>query len=357
MLSIYNKYIFRTIIPTFLTLSLVLTSLVWITQTLRMVHLIDKGIQLSTFLYIIFLLIPSLLFMILPIVTVISIITVYNRLQDERQIIILQGAGLSNFNIAKPALLTSFFITVFACYVSAYLMPYSYGKLKEQTNSFQKKYVASLIEDRTFNQISKTATIYIDSKNNNGQMDGVIFFDNRTPENRTIFFAKQGVINISDTGDTQFQLIDGLRHSYDNNGQLTKLYFDSLHVNIENESAKSTRERTHLELYINELLSPDTDDPAKKKKMLTDGHLRIIWPLFNFGFIFLALSIFLTQSYSRKLNIKKYILTFLPILVLSYFHFSLQKMAYKDINYIFLCYLNLFLSIILAMWINMKKTI
>jgi lipopolysaccharide export system permease protein len=121
--STYKKYIFKTIFPTFLTLSAVLTSLVWITQTLRLVHLIDKGIAFKTFLKIVVFLIPSLLFMILPIITVISVIVVYNRLQDERQLLILRSAGLSNFNLAKPALFITLLITIFASYVSAYLRP------------------------------------------------------------------------------------------------------------------------------------------------------------------------------------------------------------------------------------------
>ena len=113
-MSTYKKYIFKTIFPTFLTLSAVLTSLVWITQTLRLVHLIDKGIEFKTFLKIVVFLIPSLLFMILPVITVISVIVVYNRLQDERQLIILRSAGLSNFNLAKPALFITILITIFA---------------------------------------------------------------------------------------------------------------------------------------------------------------------------------------------------------------------------------------------------
>ena len=297
--------------------------------------------------------------MILPIITVISVIVVYNRLQDERQLLILRSAGLSNFNLAKPALFITILITIFASYVSAYLMPYSYNKLKQETSNFQKGYVANIIETRTFNQISRTSTIYIDSRNADGSMDGVIFFDNKNPENRTIFFAKRGVINITDTENTQFELIDGLRHSYDSQGKLTKLYFDNLAVVIESEkNDEESRSKTSLELYLNEMLWPDTDLPiAKQNRLITDGHSRIIWPLFNFAFVFLSLSIFLRQPYHRKSHIKQYIITFIPILIASYFHFTLQKIAYKDLDYIFLCYANVFVCIMLSIWLNTKKSL
>lgn len=340
-------------------LSAVLTSLVWITQTLRLVHLIDKGIEFKNFLKIVVLLIPSLLFMILPIIVVISVIVVYNRLQDERQLIIFRSAGLSNFNLAKPALLVTIFITVFASYISAHLMPYSYNKLKQETSNFQKGYVSNIIEARTFNQLSKTSTIYIDSKNSDGSMDGVIFFDNKVPENRTIFFAKQGRISTNVEEKTQFELIEGLRHSYDKQGKLTKLYFDSLVVAIQSETSdEKARSKTSLELYLHEMLWPDSDlSIEKQNRLITDGHSRIIWPLFNFAFVFLALSIFLRQPYNRKSHIKQYIVTFVPVLIASYFHFTLQKIAYKDLNYIFLCYSNVFICIILGIWLNTKKSL
>lgn len=354
----YKKYIFKAILPTFLILSVVLTSLVWITQTLRLVHFIDKGIGFQSFIKIITLLIPSLLFMILPIITVISIIVVYNRLQEERQIIIFQSAGLSNFHLAMPALYLTILITIFSAYISAYLMPYSYNKLKEETSSFQKGYVTSIIDARTFNQVSATSTIYIDRKHSDGLMEGVIFFDNKIPRNRIIFFAKQGKI-ITTPDNSKFELIDGIRHSYDKNGKLTKLYFDTLSVSITNDtSEEKSRNKTSFELYLDEMLWPDSNlSIEKQNRLITDGHIRIIWPLFNFAFGFLALSIFLKQPYNRKSHIKQYILTFVPILIASYFHFTLQKIAYKDLNYIFLCYTNVFICIILSIWLNIKKSL
>ena len=355
----YKKYIFKTILPTFLVLSSLLTSLVWITQTLRLIHLVDKGIAFKSFMKIVWFLIPSLLFMILPIITVIAVIIVYNRLQEERQLIIFQSAGLSNFDISKPAIYITLLITIFAIYISSYLMPYSYGELKKETSSFQKSYASSIIEERTFNQISKTSTIYINKKNPDGSMDGIIFFDNKILENRTIFFANSGKIIQINPNNTQFELIDGTRHSYDKNGRMTKLYFDSLSVSLASEAYNNeSRSKTSLELYLNEMLWPDMSlSIEKQNRLITDGHIRIIWPLFNIAFVVLALSIFLRQPYNRKSRIKQYILSLSPVLIASYFHFTIQKMAYKDLSYIFLCYTNVFICIILGIWLNIKKSL
>ena len=348
----YKKYITKSILPTLAMLTILLTSLVWITQTLRMVHLIDKGIEIKHFFKLLILLVPSLLFMILPIIGVITVIYVYSTLQDERQILILRSSGLSNYDLAKPALLVATGITIFAYYISAYLMPFSYNSMKQELSNFREGYLLNIITERTFNQISQHSNIYIDRKDSDGSLNGIVLFDNKAPEKRTIIFAKSGRIVMSTPNITEFELINGLRHSYDQLGNLTRLYFDNLVVAITNETTeKADRNKTSIELYINEMLWPDSALALdKQQQLITDGHLRIIWPLFNFAFIFLALSIFLRQPYNRKSHVRQYMITFIPILLVAYFHFSLQKIAYKETNYIFLCYANLFLCIMFSIW-------
>ncbi len=343
--------------PSLVTLTLVLTSLVLITQTLRMIHLIDKGIEFCHFLKLILFIIPSLLFMILPIITVFSVVHVYNRLQNDREIVILRNSGLSNFDLTKPALMVAILVTIITYFISAYLMPFSYNKLKEGLTNFKEGYVSNTIEARTFNQISKDSIIYVDNKNFDGSLEGIVLFDNKLLKNRTILFAKNGRIIISDHYRTSFELTSGLRHSYDQFGNLTKLYFDHLVVAINGELLDSTdRQRTSLELYIQEMLWPDKKlSLEKQNSLIADGHLRIVWPLFNITFVFLAISIFLNQPYKRKSHIKQFILTFLPILLSSYIHFTVQKFAYKNLNYIFLCYLNIILCIMFSIWQSTKK--
>ena len=355
----YKKYILKSILPPLAMLTLVLTSLVWITQTLRLIHLIDKGIEFKHFLKLTILLIPSLLFMILPIIAVLTVIYVYNRLKDERQLIILRNSGLSNYDLAKPALLIATIITIIAYCISAYLMPLSYNNLKQGLSNFRESYVSNIIDTRTFNQISKHSNIYVDRKNSDGFLEGIVLFDNKVPEHRTILFAKKGRILTSSQYVTEIELIDGLRHSYDKLGHLTKLYFDHLIVIVNGENSDpNERSRTSIELYIHEMLWPDkTLSVEKRRRFITDGHLRIVWPLFNFAFVFLALSIFLNQSYNRKIHIKHFILTFTPVLLLAWFHFTLQKVAYKDLNYIFLCYTNVFLCIIFSIWQSTRNSL
>lgn len=360
---IYKKYIEKTILYPFMTLSFVLTNLVWITQILKLLYLLEKGIEFIEFLKLIILIIPSIFFMISPFISVLAVIYVYNKLQENRQLMILRVAGLSNFALVKPGLFIVFCITLVSYYISLYLMPVSYSKLKHDLNNFRQNYISTstdIINPKAFNQISKDLTIYLYKKSNDGNLEEVILFDNRIPKDRTILFAKTGKIIIHNNIPL-FQLREGFRQSFDSNNNITKLYFHELLIAIKNQNiAQNDRSKSSLELYVPEMLQPTSNNLSgeSKVRLIVDGHQRLIWPLFNYALVFLALTMFLTtNNNSRKSNIKQLLYTFLPVMVVIYFHFTLQKAAYNEPLYIFVCYLNIFVCIVFSMWKINKSNI
>jgi lipopolysaccharide export system permease protein len=355
----YNKYITKTILPTLVVLTVFLTALVWITQILNMLSLIDKGMEIKNFFGLIILLVPYLLFMIIPIIAVISVIYTYSRLQEERQLIVLRSGGINNYDLLKPALIVAAYLTVISYCLSLYLVPITYNRLKIDLSNFRESYITNIIEEKRFNQISKNATIYVDKKNPDHSMNGVVLFDNKIAAQRTIFFAKTGEIIHLDPLKTEFALYKGIRHSYDNEGNLTKLHFDEMLLEISGDAATSNeRSKISLALFIHEMLWPAGEfSPDKQKKLITDGHMRLIWPLYNFVLVFMGLSIFLNFNYSRRHYARQYFYIFLPIVITLYFHFTLQKLSYNDLNYIFLCYMNLFVCIVFSIWKNISNNL
>ncbi len=353
---IYKKYIAKSIFYPLLTFSCVLTFLVWVTQIFKLLYLIDKGVNFSEFFKIVILILPSLFFMISPLISVLSVIYTYNKLQNQRQIIILKMTGISNFSIAKPALMIATLITLFTYYISFYLMPLSYNTLKNNLSNFREYYVSNIIDEKIFNQISKHITIYVDKKKPNGLLEGIILFDSQNLNQRSVLFAKTGKI-ITNNHTPIFHLSDGFKHSFDQNGNLTKLSFDDLSVEIKNnKNNKNDRDKTSLELYVDEMLWPDDKLSTNKKiRLMIDGHQRIIWPLFNYCLVFLALSIFLVHQYNRESNIKQIIYSTIPVIIVTYFHFTFQKIAYQQPIYIYGCYINLFLCILFSIW-QIRKT-
>jgi lipopolysaccharide export system permease protein len=222
----------------------------------------------------------------------------------------------------------------------------------------KNNYVSNIIDTRTFNQISKNTTIYIDKKDKNGLLEGIVLFDNKNPEAKPVVFARQGSI-ILKNGKPVFELTKGLRQAYDSLGNITKLRFEKLIVEIsDNQNENEERVRDNMELYIHEMIWPNGNlEIDKQEKLIAEGHGRIIWPLYNYALAFLALCMFLKQPYNRHANSKGLIKTALPLILITYFHFTLQKLSYNNLYFIFLCYANVFLCIIFSIWQTRRMTV
>lgn len=349
---IYNRYIINTILPVILTVGAVSISLILIIQTMSFLGYLDKGMDIISFFKLMSYLIPYLFFIASPLVSVISTLYVYANLQEERQLIILKSSGLDNFKLAKPALTIAVIVSIVSFFISFYLLPKSYGALKYQVNYFKDTYVSNIIEEKSFNQISKFLTLYVEKKLSNNELSGIALFDSKNENEKTVLMAKKGEIIRTQEGATSFILSNGERHTYDSNNNLTRLAFDKLSVELETDSPKDKRyNKTSSELFLSELLWPDKNLPIHKQhRLITEGHLRIVWPMFNFAYVLITLSIFLRYHNPRKVEIKQYIYPFIPVLLSSYYHFTIQKIIYLNPDYLFLCYLNIVICIIFGMW-------
>ncbi|WP_341756415.1 MULTISPECIES: LptF/LptG family permease [unclassified Candidatus Tisiphia] len=358
---IYKRYIIRKIIPSLIIIIFLVTSLVWITQILKMLYLIDKGIKAQDFLNLIILVIPSLLFILLPFATVVAIIYTYKILSERRQIIILQNLGLSNIQLASPALIVSLVVTLFSYYISTSLLPLSYSTLKSELTFMKNNYASNVLDEKTFNTISKDITVYFDKKLPDGTMKSLIIFDNRKRDNHAILFSKLGMFKIYNNSSS-FQLKNGIRQAYDHNGNLNNLSFDVLTVElVSNDGKKLARDEYNREIneyYIDELFKPNNILSEQRKiKLIAEGHQRLIWPMYNFVLVFLTLSVFLQQPYNKKSSLRQILITALSAIIITYLHFLLQNLASKDLNFIFACYANIIIAIILSLYLYFRRTI
>ncbi len=101
----YFAYIFRQLIGPMLVVTFSLTSVIWLTQSLRFIDLIiNKGLSFWLFLYLTLLLLPSLLTVILPVALFAAVLYTYHRLLVDSEITVFQASGLSNARLAAPAM-------------------------------------------------------------------------------------------------------------------------------------------------------------------------------------------------------------------------------------------------------------
>lgn len=334
----------------------VVTGFVWITQVLKLIHLVNSGARFADFCIVVTLILPSLLFVVLPFSTAIAAVYIYNRLYEERQLLILKNAGLSNIRLAKPALMIAACMTLFSYYISFDLLPNSYVKLKSNLNNIRNNYASSIIHEKSFSTIAKSLTVYVDKKESDGLLKGIVLFDNRVKGNLVILFASQGKLWM-DKGNPFLELKDGSRQAYDENGNITRLYFESSNIELMTKKNPSNAAKSDLnEYHISELFNPDKNiGLPRQNKLIAEGHQRLVWPLYCFILTFLGLAVFLRQPYNKKSSLKAIIAAAASFVVIIYIHFTLQNLISKNSLFITAYYANLVIANITAIWFYRQK--
>ena len=120
---ILHNYIFKQVFITTLNITVILFAMIWLIQSLRQIDLvIENGSSFFDFLYISILPSPLWLMMILPISSLISVIIVFNRFYNDKEILVFHFSGVSFFRIIKPILIMSFINLIFLTIINDILV-------------------------------------------------------------------------------------------------------------------------------------------------------------------------------------------------------------------------------------------
>ncbi len=309
-MKIYAKYIIANLAGPVFFITVSLTCVVWLTQALRYVeYIINQGLPVKDFLYLISLLLPSLLGMVLPIAILCSTIYMLNRLSYESELLVLKAAGISRFGIARPALFFGMLAMCFAYLISLYFLPLSYSRFRDLQHYFRDNYASLMIEEGIFNTPIPGFAVYVKERASDGTLRGILMHDSRDAQRPVTYMAEEGTLEKGQNGMV-FKLEKASRQQINRkSGEVNILYFDSYPLDISYYTeANQIRGKKPDEMFINELLTPD---PLLKEKdkyyMLASGYDRLLWPLYNFLMPLLVCAIMLTGDYNRRGQTKRII--------------------------------------------------
>lgn len=358
-MQLYNKYIVRNLFMPFIVLTLTLTAIIWLSQSLRFIDLIvNKGLDVTTFLYLSLLIVPSLLFIILPIAAFISVLVVYNRFINDSELIVFKAAGISRMGLTAPALVMAGFVALFSYFISFYLLPSSYREFKDTQAFIRNNYASVLLQEGVFSTPTKGLTVYIESRGKGGLLEGILVHDSRKPEKPVTMMAKEGRLVRTSNGP-RFDLVNGNRQEIDKeNGNLLMLDFDSYQLDLSVYTNENERGwRTPEERYINELFFPDDVSDSYKNKFIAEGHYRLVWPLFTFPLTFIALAALFSGQFNRRGQWKRILSSTIIAVIIVCLNLLFKGIAAsKPIASIFL-YLNLILSSGVCLYILLTNRI
>ena len=347
----YQRYLLRQLLGPFVLVTLGLTAVVWLSQSLRIIDLIvNKGLSLSAFLLMSMLVLPTFLGAILPIAFFCSLLFVYNRLIIDSELVSLRAAGVSQWSLAKPALAMATLIAIASYAIIMYVMPVSHREFKERQFVLRGDHSALLLEEGTFNSLSDGVTVYIRGREG-GTLNGILVHDARDRERPVTMMAERGLLVRTSAGP-RFILINGHRQRIDrDSSRLSLLNFERYTMDLGNFArTEGDRWREPRERFIDELLDPQSDGAERLRgKFLSEAHNRIVTPLFAYVLAGIGLAALLSGGADRRGHWRRILAAIAAAILFEALALFLVNATAKNSNFIPLMYLNPALTLAAAM--------
>jgi lipopolysaccharide export system permease protein len=300
-----DQYILRQLWTPFVFATIVVTAIVWLTQSLQRIDLIvEHGQTLMMFGWLTLLIIPSLLAVIIPFTLFGAALYALQRLHSDSELAVMFAAGVSRAAIARPLLLVTAFAALMTLWMNVDLMPRSYRELKREVANIRADVASAVLRSGEFTPIGKGFTVYVETAEPGGRLSGLLIHDYRKPDGPETYMAERALIEETDIGPV-IHLAEG---NYQRRNPRTEfidiVHFDRLAVDLGQFSGGTgdlLLEST--ERYPHELFRPDLTrdwDRENAARLIAEGHSRYAAPLYAFAFALIALYAFVGGAYARR---------------------------------------------------------
>lgn len=352
-------YIFRQLVVGMILVTAGLTCVIWLMQSLRFVEMIvNRGLTAGTFIYMTMLMLPNFLPIILPIALFTVVVFIYSKLSTDRELVVMRGAGLSQWALAKPAISLSLIVVMLIYTLNLFIMPESWRKFREMQWSLRNSFAHIILQEGAFNTLTQDITVYVRERSKDGQLRGVLVHDNRDPQRPTTYMAERGAL--VETGDAgRLILFDGNRQEMDRKtGRLQLLYFDRSSFDLADVvKNRDVRYREARERTLDELLNVRNDPTVGKidwGKFTVEAHKRLVSPLLALGFSIVALACLLSGTFSRRSQTKRVILAIGLLIFLQASTLAIQYACTQNLQWIPAMYVSSILPIVVGFLVLMR---
>ncbi len=314
-----DRYTFRQLAFALLAVSIGLAALVWLTQSLRFIELVlDRGLSFMVFVELTGLLLPSFFAVILPITTFVVTLFVYVRLSADRELVVMRAAGLSQWQLARPALLLALLVVGLCHWLNLSLVPASQAAFRAWQFEIRNQLAAILLQEGVFSSVGDDLTVYARHRDRDGTLRGILVHDARERGAPVTILAEAGRITPGPTGP-RVTLENGVRQQIERvppppgappgtppSTRLSVLSFSENSVELARAGARGEdgvgRYRNAQERTLDELLHPDPAErisPRDLRRFRAEAHGRLASPLNALGFGLVALATALTGQFRR----------------------------------------------------------
>lgn len=288
-----SLYVLRQLAGPVALFVFLLTSVIWLSQSLRLLDLvINRGQSAPTFVYLTLLILPGLLVIILPLAYFAGTLFGLHKLNSDSELVVMQAAGLSRVQMLTPVLIVAGAMMVLTYACSLYLSPLGHRAMREMELTIRADIGAAILNEGVFNTPAEGLTVFVRELSSDGRFRGILVHDSRNATHPTTYIAESGVLAQTPAGARLIMLDGTIEQSGSSGAKLSVLKFQRYVFNLdqfagpEHETQYDTSER-----YVSELLWPKATDKLDERDrdiFFAEANNRLAAPLYCIAFALIA---------------------------------------------------------------------
>jgi lipopolysaccharide export system permease protein len=302
--SLISRYLFRNLAVATLIATVIVSLVAWLIESLKFFELaINGGAPVGLFLFLVMLAMPPIVAVVLPIIFFTVILFVYNKLTAESELIVLRALGLSQWRLAMPALALGAMVALLVFVLNAFIAPLANERLKTLQDISRTQFAGAPLNAGVFNAIGDKMTIYVREREANGDLLGILIYQEQSNGRPTTTVAKRGVLVDGDHGP-EIVVYNVSRQEIDTvTGRPRTTEFERGTVDLQQVAeALTARWKEPSERTLPELLSGVQGDSDKgfDGAFRAEAHNRIGSPLFAIALTLVGLYTLLGGHFDRR---------------------------------------------------------
>jgi lipopolysaccharide export system permease protein len=357
-----DRYILRQLAVGMVLVTIGLTAILWLTQSLRFIELtVNKGASIATFIKLTVLVMPNFLTIILPVALFTVTLFTYNKLITDRELVVLRAAGWSHWALAKPAMILACINVVLGLILNLWIIPWSNEAFHKLQYQLRSTATGVMLQEGQFTQIGRGMTAYVRARDPKGELLGLIIHDHRNADKTITIFAERGALVQSEDGTPGVLMFNGSRDQVTlGSNRLSQTFFDSYTMQFNDSSdsdddrVRDARERSTHELFS---LSESVVGPVQFRQFRVEGHQRFASPLYHLSFAFLATACLLCGWFNRRGQAGRLVMAVALMVLIQALGLGVSNISTKHLMWVPLMYLLPVVCAVVPAWLLLVPTL
>ena len=239
-----NKLIFRKlsldILSFFLLSSIALTSIVWVIQGVNLLDIVtEKGHAINVYLIFTILNLPKIFSKLLIFSYFLTLFVVLIKYEENNEILVFWTNGIKKITFINFIAKLSILFLIIQLFLSLFLVPQSQNLAQKYLKNSSMDFFPKLIEEKKFSNVMRNLTIFVEERNDNGELKGIYIKEQLGDEEYKIIIANTGML-IQDSEGFKFKLKKGKITNIDKKSSFN-LGFNETSYNLSKLTAKTRK--------------------------------------------------------------------------------------------------------------------